>query len=93
MNDNKQFLSHLKSLRGRSGQDSLPRYRKRSESGSTDKYAFACRLKKAPHIWLVIHQDFWGFMPSSLFHLEYATSNECARKQRVSYAKLDASNS
>ena len=90
MSEDKRFLRHVENLRGRGGQGGLPRYRKRDEPEQTNKYAFACRLKKAPRIWLVIHQDFWGFMPAEQFNFEYVTSNDCSREQRLFYARLDA---
>ena len=84
----KRCLSHIPSLSGPKAQESLPRYRKRGEDDN--KYVFACRLKKLPHLWLVIHEEFFGIMPSGQFMIEYVTSNDCSREQRELYAHADA---
>jgi len=80
----RDVLKHVTSLSTKKAQDCLPRYRKRGKSDS--KYVFACRIKKAPHLWLVIHDEYFGIMPAGQFDLEYITSNNCSREQNELYA-------
>ena len=78
------ILKHVESLSGSKAQESLPRYRKRETANQ--EYVFACRLKKLPHLWLVIPDEYFGIMPEAQFDLEYIASNECSREQRNMYA-------
>ena len=84
----KRILPHIQALNSNKAQESLPRYRKRGETDS--KYVFACRLKKARHLWLVIHEGFFWIMDADQFGLEYASSNDCSREQRDLYAQIDS---
>jgi hypothetical protein len=79
------ILTHVESLSGSKAQENLPRYRKRETANH--EYVFACRLKRAPHLWLVIHDEYFGLMPEAQFDLEYIASNECSREQRNMYAE------
>ena len=90
MRIDKHCLPHIKALSSTKAQKALPRYRKRGEDNG--KYIFACRLKKARHLWLVIHDEFFGIMDAEQFGLEYSTSNDCSREQRAMYAKIDSGN-
>jgi hypothetical protein len=84
----KRILPHIQALSSEKAQESLPRYRKRN--GTDNKYVFACRLKKARHLWLVIDEEFFGIMDADMFGLEYVNSNHCSRDQRGLYAKIDS---
>ena len=91
MRIDKHCLPHIEALSSTKAQKALPRYRKRGWRGD-GKYVFACRLKKARHLWLVIHDEFFGIMDAEQFGLEYSTSNDCSREQRAMYAKIDSGN-
>jgi hypothetical protein len=72
-------LPHLDSLRGIKAQLALPRYRLRGKQmGIAQPYVFAARCPRLKS-WLVIHQDWWGFIDYRKFGKDYIASNDEAK--------------